>query len=189
MQNRSDLQRGNLAGLLIGGIVCALLFWTIRSGDPSTMQIAGITLANPETQAPKVLVENIGVHGIIGNGAHSHGALSSAQQNADKEQHTKVEADIFKKPGGLYTQADIDRNGPQTPSQKYDGIMARHDLKVARGERICPITETKANASFTWWMNGKAYEFCCPPCVEEFVLKAKRGDAVAMKAPEAYVKR
>ena len=67
--------------------------------------------------------------------------------------------------------------------------MARHDLKVHSGERICPITETKANERFFWWVGGKRYTFCCPPCVEEFVLKAKKGEPEARKLSKEYVKR
>lgn len=168
--------------------MCGLFLWMMRAGDPNQMQVMGVALANPETQTAKVRVDDIGVHGIIGNGAHSHGAMSADQQNADQEQHVKVEAGIFLKPGGRYTQADIDKNGPSPPSQKFAGLMARHDLKVHKGERICPITETKANDSFYWWVGGKRYTFCCPPCIEEFVLKAKKNDDVAKKSPEEYVK-
>lgn len=181
--------RGNLAGLLVAAAVCGLLLWIFKAGDPRSMQFMGVALASPETQPEKVLVDNIGVHGILGNGAHTHGAMSAEQQKADQEQHTKVEDGIFRTPGGLYTQADIDRNGPLPPSKKYADIMARHDLKVHPGERICPITETKANDRFQWWVSGKLYTFCCPPCIEEFVLHAKKGGDDAKKPPEEYLKR
>lgn len=186
---KSIASSGNFAAMLVGAAVCGLLVWVFKAGDPGSMQVIGVALANPETQREKVPVEGIGVHGVIGNGAHTHGAMTAAQSKADQEQHTQVEAGIFLKPGGLYTQADIDRNGPLPPSKRFADIMARHDLKVHPGERICPITETKANERFFWWVGGRRYTFCCPPCVEEFVLKAKKGGDEARKAPEEYVKR
>lgn len=74
---------GNAAAIVVGAVVLGLLVWVVRVGDPSTMQFAGVTLGNPETQQPKVLLDNIGVHGIIGNGAHTHGAMNADQQKAD----------------------------------------------------------------------------------------------------------
>ncbi len=53
------------------------------------------------------------------------------------------------------------------------------------GEKICPITLTKANAKVAWIVGGKTYEFCCPPCVDEFVKMAKT-DPDSVKAPEEY---
>lgn len=169
------------------GCVLGLLAFIFAAAPIDQLSLFGITLVSPKTIAPKVRVENIGVHGIIGEGAHTHGAMSPAQQAADQEEHTKVEQSIFFKPGGIYTQEDIDKNGPLSPSQKFKDIMSRHDLKPAVGDRLCPITDTKANESFYWWVGGKRYTFCCPPCVEEFVLNAKKG--IQPKAPEEYVKR
>ena len=39
-----------------------------------------------------------------------------------------------------------------------------------------------------WIVGGKPYEFCCPPCVDEFVKMAKEtpGD---IKEPETYKKK
>ena len=46
---------------------------------------------------------------------------------------------------------------------------------------------TKANPKFTWIINGQAYQFCCPPCVDEFVQLAKeKPDEIAPAA--SYVK-
>ena len=36
--------------------------------------------------------------------------------------------------------------------------------------------------------DGKTYEFCCPPCVDEFVRMAKETPD-QIKAPEMYVKK
>jgi len=98
------------------------------------------------------------------------------------------ERELYLTPGGIYTAADIKANGNQLPTQKFRGVRVSHDLKPKPGDRICPITLTKANPGYTWVVGGKAYLFCCPPCVEEFVTKAKT-DPAGIKAPEDYVKK
>jgi YHS domain-containing protein len=98
------------------------------------------------------------------------------------------ERELYLTPGGIYTAADIKANGNQLPTQKFRGVRVNHDLKPKPGDRICPITLTKANPGYTWVVGGKAYLFCCPPCVEEFVTTAKT-DPAGIKAPEEYVKK
>jgi YHS domain-containing protein len=66
--------------------------------------------------------------------------------------------------------------------------MAEHDAKPKKGQRVCPITDTVANPKLSWVVGGKTYQFCCPPCVTEFVKKAKTNPK-AIKAPEDYVKK
>jgi YHS domain-containing protein len=98
------------------------------------------------------------------------------------------EADkLFLTPGGLYTEADIAANGRKTATQKYGMQMSAHDPKPQPGDRICPITDTKANPRFAWIVGGKTYLFCCPPCIEEFVTRAKTKPST-IKAPEAYTR-
>jgi hypothetical protein len=80
---------------------------------------------------------------------------------------------IFLTPAGKYTAADIAANGDVWPSHKYRGFRAVHDFQPMPGDRLCPITRTKANTACTWIVNGQTYEFCCPPCITEFVRKAK----------------
>ena len=46
-------------------------------------------------------------------------------------------------------------------------------------------TATKANPKFPWIIDGKTYEFCCPPCVQEFVALAKEKPG-EIKDPESY---
>lgn len=95
------------------------------------------------------------------------------------------EKKLYLTPGGKYTEADIKANGSVTASQKFKGLKAEHDLKPKAGEKICPVTLTKANARFSWVIDGKTYEFCCPPCVDEFVQLAKeKPDEI--KPPEFY---
>lgn len=97
------------------------------------------------------------------------------------------EKKLFLTPGGCYTGQDIIDNGRMTSSQKFKGFFPSHDLKPKKGDRICPITLTKANPKCSWIINGKEYWFCCPPCVEEFVKLAKEKPE-QVKSPERYVK-
>ena len=100
------------------------------------------------------------------------------------------EKELYLKPGGIYTEADIKANGNMTASQKFKGFKARHDLKPKVGDKICPITLTKANPQCTWIVAGKTYEFCCPPCVDEFVAQAKDPQqSKDLKEPAYYVKK
>jgi YHS domain-containing protein len=98
------------------------------------------------------------------------------------------ESQLYLTPGGKYTLADIAANGNVTASVKFKGIPSTHDNKPKPGDRICPISMTKANPKFTWIVEGKSYQFCCPPCVDEFVKTAKeRPDE--LKDPDTYIKQ
>lgn len=98
------------------------------------------------------------------------------------------ERKLYLTAGGKYTEADIKANGGVVASQKFRGLKAEHDLKPMPGEKICPVTLTKANPKFSWVIGGKTYEFCCPPCVDEFVALAKEKPE-EIKDPEAYRKK
>jgi len=97
------------------------------------------------------------------------------------------EQQLHLSPGGKYTMADIEANGRMVPSQKYRVFQARHDYNPVIGDRLCPVTRTKANDSCTWTINGHVYQFCCPPCIDEFVWLAKQHPNPLLP-PEAYVK-
>jgi hypothetical protein len=114
------------------------------------------------------------------NEAHDEGMPARL---ADEE-----ERKLYLTPGGKYTAEDIQANGGRTASEKFRGLMASHDLKPKSGDKICPITLTKANPKFTWIVGGKEYQFCCPPCVDEFVQLAKDRPA-DIKEPQEYVKK
>jgi len=100
----------------------------------------------------------------------------------------EAEVKLYLTPGGIYTEADIKANGNMTASQKFRGFRAKHDMKPKAGDKICPVTFTKANPECTWIIGGKKYEFCCPPCVDEFVAMAKSNPEM-VKKPEDFVKR
>jgi YHS domain-containing protein len=97
-----------------------------------------------------------------------------------------AEEELYLQPAGLYTESDIRTNGNQTASGRFKGFVARHDFNPRQGDRLCPITRTKANAACSWVIGGSRYFFCCPPCIDEFLLMAKN-DPDSIKPPEQYV--
>lgn len=117
-------------------------------------------------------------------GFHHEGhAPAMPAKVADEEERR-----LYLTPGGRYTQDDIKANGHQTVSQKFRAFRAAHDFKPRKGDPICPITQTKAHAQCTWVVGGKTYSFCCPPCIDEFVTRAKEKPE-SIEPPEAYIQR
>jgi YHS domain-containing protein len=82
----------------------------------------------------------------------------------------------------------VEANGGLTASERYAGFQARHDIHPRPGERICPVTRTKADPRCAWTIGGQVYLFCCPPCIDEFVRRA-REEPEGVEGPEAYVQR
>lgn len=115
-------------------------------------------------------------------------ALDFTEIGAAVEAADPKEDELYLKPGGLYTIADIEANGRTTVSSKYKSLKISHDIKPKPGDRLCPVTLTKANEKLTWVIGGKTYEFCCPPCVDEYVGTAKT-DPAGIKPPEAFIKK
>jgi hypothetical protein len=115
-------------------------------------------------------------------GGHDGGDDMPAGVDADEERA------LYLTPGGIYTEADIKANGSMTAGDKYKGKMAKHDMKPKAGDKVCPITMTKANPKFTWIIGGKTYEFCCPPCIDEYVLLAKTSPKEVLD-PSEYIKK
>ncbi len=109
-------------------------------------------------------------------------------QAASKSQVSEYEQELYLNSGGIYSVEDILANEGLTPSQKFRGFMAAHNAHPKDGEKICPVTLTKANPQCTWVIAGKTYHFCCPPCIDEFVTLAKNSPHL-IKDPEEYVKR
>ena len=120
-------------------------------------------------------------------GFHSPAAVAAHDVMPAKRTDTAAEK-LFSTPGGLYTAADIRANGTKPPEEKYKGLKSKHDATAKSGDPICPISETLANPQFTWVVGGKTYEFCCVPCIEEFVSAAKEKPE-GIKPPEAYRKK
>lgn len=139
-------------------------------------------------QALTVTIPNITISGERFRLGFSteHAAHDSSEMPAKVEDDE--ERALYLAPGGIYTQADIEANGNTTASQKFRGFKAAHDLHPQPGDKICPVTLTKANPDCSWIIGGKKYEFCCPPCVDEFVTLAKT-EPDKIKAPEDYVQK
>lgn len=97
------------------------------------------------------------------------------------------ERQLFLTSGGAYTEQDIAANEWKVPSEVYHEFVAEHEANPAAGERLCPITNTKANSDCVWTINGESYEFCCPPCIGELVKQAKERPDL-LRPPESYVK-
>lgn len=110
--------------------------------------------------------------------------LAMPTNNVEEDEERK----LYLTAAGIYTYDDIKANGSMIASEKFKGFKATHDIKPKVGDRICPVTLTKANPECTWIIAGKKYEFCCPPCVEEFVKLAKESPK-DVKQPEEYVKK
>jgi hypothetical protein len=95
---------------------------------------------------------------------------------------------LYLTPDGAYTKADIAANGNRTASEKFKGFRAKHDQHPKVGDRLRPVTDTKANPACSWVIGGKTYTFCCPPYVDEFVKQAKEKPATSLP-PEHYVQK
>ncbi|MBA4190963.1 MAG: hypothetical protein C0467_23500 [Planctomycetaceae bacterium] len=145
----------------------------------------------PEELAGKkvqVTVNNITVGTERFRIAFANEASAHAGEEMPVKKGTDEERALFLTPGGLYTAADIRANGNTVPTVKYKGVRAAHDDNPKAGQKICPISKTLANPKFTWVVGGKIYEFCCIPCIEEFLAKAKeKPDEI--KDPSEYIKK
>ena len=128
----------------------------------------------------------------MGFGGCSQSTVEAPQASQPESMPDKIvnadEQKLYLTPGGKYTVADIKANGNVTASVKFQGFMSAHDMHPKAGDKICPVTMTKANPKCTWIVDGKAYEFCCPPCVDEFVKLAKETPD-EIKEPGEYVKQ
>lgn len=128
----------------------------------------------------------------IGGERFRLGFTTKTESHESEPMPTKVaneaETQLYLTAGGTYTQADIEANGNITASQKFAGFQAAHDLKPKVGDKLCPVTRTKASPNCVWIIGGESYEFCCPPCVDEFVALAKSSPE-QVKPPDQYIKR
>jgi len=148
---------------------------------------AGFGPQKLEVTVPNITIEGerFRLHFTAGDESHSadtHGAASMPEKAGTAE-----ERELYLTAGGIYTTEDIAANGNTVASAKFKGIRPKHDNEPQPGDKICPISLTKANPEFTWIVGGKPYQFCCPPCVDEFVAMAKESPE-KIKDPPEYVK-
>ncbi len=162
----------------------ALLLVVLFSGCKKAQE----ETSNPEGTAVKK------THTHLEGASHTRDKTNpdSLPHNEDTPPASKTDVDeerkLYLTAAGLYTTEDIKANGNKIGSEKFKGFKASHDIKPKVGDKICPVTLTKSNPKCTWIIGGKTYEFCCPPCVEEFVKLAKE-DPSAIKQPEEYIKK
>ena len=135
---------------------------------------------------------DVTVPNIVIAGERFRLGFKSTPEEHDEGMPNKVadddERQLYLTPGGKYTEADIKANGSVTATAKFKGLKSSHDMFPKPGDKICPVTKTKSNPTFTWVIDGKPYQFCCPPCVDEFVKTAK-ATPDEIKEPADYVKR
>jgi hypothetical protein len=117
---------------------------------------------------------------------------AALQGNVAEAQHafigiSEYEKELYLTPAGKYTEDDIIANGRMTRSQKFRDFIPAHNVQLKKGDFFCPITLTKANPKCMWVVGGKSYQFCCPPCIDEFLLLAKEHPE-NIKDPEEYLK-
>jgi YHS domain-containing protein len=151
-----------------------------------TSQFIGTLPKGMASKTVQVTLNNINVNGERFRIAFSNAAEMASEMPAEKGQDE--EQALFLNPGGLYTAADVAANGNTVPTAKYKGIRPTHNDNPKPGDKICPISKTKANPKFTWVVGGKTYEFCCIPCIEEFLVVAKEKPG-EVKDPKDYVKQ
>ncbi len=160
-----------------------------QAGDVEgkTSQFIGQLPESLAGQAVEVTIPSVRINGERFRLGFASAIASHAADVMPDNVNDEEEVKLYLTPGGAYTEADIKANGGVTASKKFKGLMSSHDMNPKPGDKICPVTLTKANPNFAWVVGGKTYEFCCPPCVDEFIKTAKNNPN-ELKNPEDYVK-
>jgi len=160
-----------------------------QPGDPPgttsrfTATVPATITARPlELTVPNLTIEEKRFRFTTSVGPADHTAEMPAKVTDDEEQR------LYLTPGGMYTADDIAANGRRTASEKFKGFRAKHDSHPKAGDRLCPVTDTKAHPDCAWVVGGKTYTFCCPPCVDEFVKQAKEKPGT-IRTPETYIQK
>jgi len=103
-----------------------------------------------------------------------------------KKRALESEKALVINPKGKYTRADVAAMGKNLPSEQFKGIKVVHSLRKSVGDVVCPVTRAKADTRITWQVNGQIYQFCCSPCITEFVNWAQEYPE-SIVAPEDLV--
>ncbi len=111
----------------------------------------------------------------------------SPKEKSIQVEVSEYEKELYLSPAGKYTMEDILANGSMTRSQKFKDYISSHNPNPKTGDLVCPISSTKTNPQCSWVIGGKAYQFCCPSCIDEFLALAKSSPA-QIKDPEFYIK-
>ena len=124
--------------------------------------------------------------GLIGQRVWRYATFEQQSFEMPPQVADAEERNLYLSPAGAYSLADIAANGSLLPSEKFRGFRTRHDFQPQPGDQLCPITRTKAHRDCTWIVGSQTYEFCCPPCIAEFVRQAKE-QPEKIRPPEAYI--
>jgi hypothetical protein len=103
-----------------------------------------------------------------------HAALVAAEQDR-----------VYRTPAGRYTEGDIVAAGRKTAVERYRSYRGHRLVPAKAGEAKCPVTRMKADTALSWTVGGRQYRFCCPGCIDEFVLAARERPE-EIKVPEEY---
>ncbi|WP_166825814.1 hypothetical protein [Thalassoroseus pseudoceratinae] len=157
-----------------------------QPGDPpgTTSCFSGTLSSKDMNAAISATIPNLHIRG------HRYHAIFELTDHGVKMPGSVSEQearDLYLSPAGKYTWEDIRRNGHTTASQKYRSFKPKHDPRPKPGDTICPVTQTKANPDCTWVINRDVYQFCCPPCIDEYVRLAKEHPE-QLQAPETFIK-
>ena len=127
--------------------------------------------------------------GESANKGHKHGPGGHDETAMPKGvSGTPFERELFLKPGGVYSEADIKANGNTVPSEKFASIRWSHEDDLKKGDKVCPVTANKSDERCYWIVNAKKYEFCCTPCLDKFVKLAKE-QPEKIKDPDQYIQK
>lgn len=113
---------------------------------------------------------------------------SAADPTGRSRVATDLERELVLKPRAGYTQADVEAAGGVIPSAKYKDVRPGHSMRAMRGDRLCPVSRIKADSRISWNVKGRTYQFCCSPCIVDFVSLAKERPEEIV-APENLVSR
>jgi YHS domain-containing protein len=159
-----------------------------QSGDsPSKTSVftgqlpAALAGKNVEVTVPNIRIGGERFRFSFASAAAHEGDLPATTASDDEKK-------MYLTPAGKYTADDIKANGNMTAPEKYKSFKASHDLKPKPGDAICPVTLTKANPECTWVIGGETYQFCCPPCIDEFVAMAREQPEL-IRPPQSYKKK
>lgn len=171
----------------VGESVPVLLIPVPQAGDSKgkTSQFAGKL---PREFWGQPLTVRIPVIQVAGKQLTVDVALPASDRERGGDLNEAEEKSLYFTPGGKYTEADIQANGNTTAPRKYQAFRPNHDERLKPGDRICPVTGLKSDPKCLWIVSGKTYEFCCPPCIDEFVRRAKERPAM-VEEPDKYLNR
>ena len=105
---------------------------------------------------------------VEGKGPHGSDVTYPLKKDAKDK---TADADLFSKPGGIYTAADIKANGNMTPAEKFKDKKLTHKVKPRPNQATKSVQSpaTRQTPKCYWTVQGSEVRICCLPCVKAFV--------------------